>query len=339
MKLFHVFHLLLLISLTDALNYAKTGCKDTCGNVRIPYPFGIGPNCSLNDWYTLDCNSSTPYLSAVKNVEVLGINLGQQTITVNVSKISNCQNPVWNSSHIISADPGGSPFLFAKLHNIFVVEGCGNAVMSSSHGNVVTGCSTTCRNDTVSNVNNCFGIGCCQTIIPYDLKSFSLDLTGMETHDGACGFAYLVDKNSYVQESFSDHSNVANNTFVPISLLWTLADHDYDQLPGCSQSVRSRTVFDLGYNKTAVSIRCECGATYEGNPYLVGGCTEHEECVKCRRTGGNCLYDPVYNVDLKLIWNVTCLPNENRNHGSEGNRTSLGVILGVSISMGILLLQ
>ncbi|KAI3518879.1 hypothetical protein L1887_07738 [Cichorium endivia] len=111
------------------------------------------------------------------------------------------------------------------------------------------------------------------------------------------------------------------------------SDHDYDQLPGCSQSVRSRTVFDLGYNKTAVSIRCECGATYEGNPYLVGGCTEHEECVKCRRTGGNCLYDPVYNVDLKLIWNVTCLPNENRNHGFEGNRTSLGVILGVSISM------
>ncbi|CAH1436755.1 unnamed protein product [Lactuca virosa] len=335
MKQFQAFHLLILISLTEALDYAKPGCKDTCGNVRIPYPFGIGRNCSLNEWYTLDCNFSTPYLSALNNMEVLNINLEQQTITVNVSKISNCQNPVWNSSHILRANPGsgGNPFLFAKLHNIFVVEGCGNAFMIRDHGSaVVTGCSATCHNNTVSDVNNCFGIGCCQTIIPYDLKSFSLDLTDMETQKGVCGFAYLVDKNSYVQgSSFSDQS-----TFVPISLLWTLADHDYDQLPGCSQSVRTRTVFDLGYNTSAESIRCECGATYEGNPYLEGGCKEHEECVKCRRTGGNCIFDPVYNVDLKLIWNVTCLSNEtNRSHGFRSSKTSLGVILGVSISMGL----
>lgn len=60
---------------------------------------------------------------------------------------------------------------------------------------------------------------------------------------------------------------------------------------------------------------------------------EHEECVKCRLTGGNCIFDPVYNVDLKLIWNVTCLSNEtNRSHGFGSSKTSLGVILGMVFS-------
>jgi len=30
---------------------AKPGCKDHCEDVLIPYPFGIGPDCSHNAWF------------------------------------------------------------------------------------------------------------------------------------------------------------------------------------------------------------------------------------------------------------------------------------------------
>ncbi|KAJ0853548.1 putative wall-associated receptor kinase, galacturonan-binding domain-containing protein [Helianthus annuus] len=72
MKLF----ILLFLSLTPAIaKYVKTGCSDKCGNVRIPYPFGIGAECSVNQWYTVDCKNSSPYLSKLNHLEVLGISL------------------------------------------------------------------------------------------------------------------------------------------------------------------------------------------------------------------------------------------------------------------------
>ncbi|KAD7478394.1 hypothetical protein E3N88_01530 [Mikania micrantha] len=193
--------------------YSKPGCKDTCGNIRIPYPFGIGADCSVNPWYVVDCNSSKPYLSAALNhLEVLSVNLEDQTVTVNTPKISGC-------SRIMSIDLGRSPFLFSKSHNNFVVEGCGNAVMMD-HGSTLTGCSTTCANGTVNDKNNCHGITCCQTTVPYNLKSYAMNLTRLEGHggDGGCGSAFLLDKNSS-----DDPFVVRDGSFVPVSLLWTLS--------------------------------------------------------------------------------------------------------------------
>ncbi|GJS31056.1 putative serine-threonine/tyrosine-protein kinase catalytic domain-containing protein [Tanacetum coccineum] len=114
-------------------NYGKPGCNDKCGNVRIPFPFGIGANCSLNEWYVVDCNSSMPYLSSLNHLEVLDVDLGNQTVTVKMQKFSNC-------SQTKSVDLGSSPFLYSKSHNTFVYEGyCGNAVMMDNHDSVLTG--------------------------------------------------------------------------------------------------------------------------------------------------------------------------------------------------------
>ncbi|KAJ0463687.1 putative wall-associated receptor kinase, galacturonan-binding domain-containing protein [Helianthus annuus] len=188
MKLFQAYlHLLLFLSLTTTSiaipRYAKQGCIDRCGSVTvtIPYPFGIGERCSVNPWYTIDCkNSATP------------------TVTVNTPTVSYCQKPVWNSRGIMGVDLDGSPFLFSKLNNKFVFEGCGNAKMVMDNGSVLTGCSTTCSG-TPSKTNKCFGINCCQTTIPDRFMSYSINLTGFETQgeNGGCRSAALVDKTSY----------------------------------------------------------------------------------------------------------------------------------------------
>ncbi|KAM0038696.1 putative wall-associated receptor kinase, galacturonan-binding domain-containing protein [Helianthus debilis subsp. tardiflorus] len=272
-KLYQVYTLLILFSLTSietsttAPKYAKDGCKPKCGNVKIPYPFGIGVNCSINKWYNVDCNSSTPYLSELNHLEVLGVDLENQTVTINTPIISGC-----NQTN--SVDLGSSPFMFSKSQNIFVFEGCGNAAMME-HGSLLTGCSSTCRNDsTVSDKNNCLGISCCQTTIPHHVTSYSMNLTGAERVGGdrTCRSALFIDKDSYLKRRKSRQSVAEGDSYLPISLLWTLSDGDQ---ASCCYYRRFKVQVDMNNGTSMDSWKCPYSTDFwklEGNTYLRDGC-------------------------------------------------------------------
>ncbi|KAD7478392.1 hypothetical protein E3N88_01528 [Mikania micrantha] len=298
--------MIIFLSLAEASlavpKYSKSGCKDTCGNIRIPYPFGIGADYSVNPWYIVDCISLKPYLSAALNhLEVLSVNLEDQTITVNMPKISDCQN----SSQIMGIDLGRSPFLYSKSHNNFVVEGCGNAVMMD-HGSTLTGCSASCDNVTVGNKNTGLGFSCCQTTIPYYLKSYTMNLTRLDRQAGGyggCRSAFLVDKNSS-----DDTFVVRDGSFVPVSLLWTLSDLDKHKVT-CCDALNGGLVVDTGNGTTLNTWKCSRDyRPFEGSPYLIDGCQDTEECAKCKLDNGRyCDYTRIYDVDgLAKEWNFTC---------------------------------
>ncbi|KAL7613632.1 hypothetical protein Lser_V15G06630 [Lactuca serriola] len=316
MKLFQAYSLLIIVFLsftatsTAGSIYSKAGCARFCGEVQIPYPFGIGVNCSVSEWYAVDCNSSTPYLSALNNLEVLEINVDMQMVAVNVSLISD-----------YSIDLGRSPFLFSRLHNRFVVRGCGNAVILD-HGGVITGCSTICtQNDTLDDICRS-----CETTIPHYLKSYKVDLAGLERlgGDGNCGYAYLADRSSRIFGRYSGYSDFR------ISLLWTISDRDFHKLSCCSKWHRLK--FDLGDGTSVESWKCNYSLPYNASPYLLDGCKNIEECSSCRSDGRVCNYGDTYDDDGVLSsWNFTC---SRKGH----NGLSKNAILGVSISIGVIFL-
>ncbi|KAL8246588.1 hypothetical protein R6Q59_007804 [Mikania micrantha] len=252
--------------------YAKPGCNDTCGNnVTIPFPFGIGANCAVNQWYIVDCNNARPYISAINHLEVLGVDLEKRTVTVATSRITDCQNPVQNSSEIMGVDIGGSPFLFSE-YNRFVFKGCGNAVMLMDNGSVVTGCSTACVTHELNNDRDkCFGMDdCCETVVPYYFKSYNINLIGLEEEDGGCGSAFLVDETSYLQGTWFPVSRNTSFFNVPISFRWTLAESD--QFTCCENLSPQSGKVNMLNGTTLNTLECSAFSSFEGNLYIVDGC-------------------------------------------------------------------
>ncbi|PWA60946.1 Concanavalin A-like lectin/glucanase, subgroup [Artemisia annua] len=324
MEQFHALWLFILILLKTASIEANSlnGCQDMCGYVTIPYPFGIGANCSINKWYNIDCNSSIPYLSALNNLEVMRVSVEDQTVIPRVSMFTSCKKRVQYSSEIMSIDLNGSPFLFNKFQNILVVKGCGNAVLLDRK-KVVTGCSTTCHNDTVNEKNNCFGISCCQSTFPYHLKSYILDFTGFEnqSHDGTCKSSFIVDKQAYVLGS----TMLGLQSLVPVSLLWTLTKNDMKKI-NCNGR-NGNVTFDLGNGKSVMSGNCTCKNKFHGNPYLPRGCKEADVCKSCERKRSLCSFRRTYALDglYDTGWQAHC--STSYNNFDSGSRKSSPAIL------------
>ncbi|KAM0038685.1 putative protein kinase RLK-Pelle-WAK family [Helianthus debilis subsp. tardiflorus] len=160
--------------------------------------------------------------------------------------------------------------MFCSYNNRFLFKGCGNAVMMEN-GTVLTGCSTSCLNETVSERNNdCFGISCCQTTVPHFIKSYSINLTGLGK-DGGCGYAFLVDVDSYLKGSFSIQSVAANDALIPISLMWMLPQST--TLSCCRGAADHMNVeLHMGNGTFVETQKCSRHIGYKGNPYLFDGC-------------------------------------------------------------------
>ncbi|KAM7478058.1 hypothetical protein LguiA_026271 [Lonicera macranthoides] len=65
-------------------------CLDRCGNIPIPYPFGVGSNCAFNSSFLINCNKTSfpnkPFLS-IFNLEVL--EFGRNGVQVRIPPDSN----------------------------------------------------------------------------------------------------------------------------------------------------------------------------------------------------------------------------------------------------------
>ncbi|KAM0884509.1 hypothetical protein ACQ4PT_030943 [Festuca glaucescens] len=294
-------------------------CRRKCGNVDIPYPFGIDPNipnCSLGVGFDLSCEVqggvSRPFRGAF---EVLNISLTNSTVRVLNYILGYCYNTSTESMEYFGRYRGvnkgspSSPYRVSNIQNRFTVIGCCALALMSDYD--ITGYRgygvATCRNLSDLVDGACSGIGCSQTTIPKRIYYYrtefqdSVNTSQSQTWKfSPCSYAVVMEASQFRFSAEYISTKKFNDTYggrAPMIFDWAIRD-----TKSCDVAKQNKTgtyaclssngmcvdsINDLGY-------MCNCTRGYEGNPYLPGGCKDVNECYKnpcpsdgfCRNTVG-----------------------------------------------------
>ncbi|RWR79330.1 putative wall-associated receptor kinase-like protein 16 [Cinnamomum micranthum f. kanehirae] len=328
----------------------KPKCQTHCGNVSIPYPFGIGhPSCYRNEYFKLRCNDTlTPPKLFWINLEIQNISLlGQMTIATVICWDCYTQdgNSSTNNYCWINLNDTG-PYTFSNTRNKFTVIGCDTwgHITGSWGRDFTSGCISYCT-DSSSVINgSCTGIGCCQSSIPAGVKKFNYKVGTYRNHSqvwdfNRCGYSFLIDQDRF-NFSLSDLAGINfrnGTTSVPVLLDWVAGNETCQEAEAKKVTYACLSENSHCYASTnGPGYRCNCTSGYQGNPYIRGGCQDIDEC----QDQGN---NPCKGICVNTIgsYNCSCPKGTHGDGRKEGNGCTedsqefpvLNVTLGISLSL------
>ncbi|KAF3943220.1 hypothetical protein CMV_030198 [Castanea mollissima] len=315
---------------------AKPGCDNKCGDVGIPYPFGLSKECSLDETFLITCDNNT----AIKGVPVTNISIEAHELRVLQFVAQDCHSQRGSSVRSTEATFWAGMYTISKTKNKFTAIGCDTYAYLTGTQNgeeYSIGCMSLCNS--LRNVINgsCSGVGCCQVDLPDGLKNISVSLGSYYKYINVsdfnlCGYAFVVEQDQF---SFST-AYLKNLPYqkVPMVLDWAIGNET------CEVARRNITTFSCKGNsacsdlKTRSGYQCKCKEGYRGNPYLPNGCEDINECV-----------DPTLNscisaencVNTEGSYHCRC-PKWHHGKGrkdGEGCDADLLLVLKIAIGFGI----
>ena len=183
---------------------ALPNCSDSCGDVKIPYPFGITEGCHRkeeNRLFFINCSKSYGQPQPmIWNIDVTSISIEGEMDIMMYNSI-NCYNqwgmPLSNDSKSWLRVPG---FTVSVIKNKFVAVGCDtyaflNGTLKDAPFTI--GCLSTCTDTCNIENGNCSGIGCCHIDIPEGLKDIDFAAYSYNNHSDVwsfnpCSFAFII---------------------------------------------------------------------------------------------------------------------------------------------------
>ncbi|CAL5026357.1 unnamed protein product [Urochloa decumbens] len=283
------------LSPATAVEGGGSNCSTSCGGVTIPYPFGIGSECSLPG-FNLTCVTRADNSSYLL--------LGNLSITVPGSSFDSPPIPMFDVSNFPSIF-GANISYFVKVRDQFsihwtapgkpfaipagsslAVVGCGvkaSLFMGESDGEVGS-CSVVCVEDDIMDSlphGLCVGIGCCLINIEVDLRAFTLNIsrTGRASQLQEQVNAIITDRYS-VNSSFqpSETKSDLSGAGYPATLTWAIPHP-----PDCNSAIKDRANYACVSNhsycldSTIGGYVCFCTEGFNGNPYVFNGCVANNK--------------------------------------------------------------
>ncbi|KAJ7004883.1 hypothetical protein NC653_009655 [Populus alba x Populus x berolinensis] len=149
---------------------AKPNCSDHCGNISIPYPFGIGKHCYMAESYDVECNeTSKPPRAFLRSIKMELVNITIERGAVVKGPVISVDSSGRQEGVPVNLE--GTPFFFSYT-NFFIAVGCNTrATLWTKTGTTEhVGCDSICSNGTsITNIRPengaCSGKDCCQDML------------------------------------------------------------------------------------------------------------------------------------------------------------------------------
>ncbi|CAM0902486.1 unnamed protein product [Alopecurus aequalis] len=319
------FQVAALSATSSGLSMSLPGCPDKCGDVLIPYPFGIGNDCaaaSMNRYFTVTCNSTfQPPLPTIGDhpVEIIDISLGRSEMRIHGPIGYNCftSNTTMMYNHIGRLKLEGTPFIPSTTRNRFTVIGCSTLGLIGGYTEskpdlYVAGCYSYCQDiNSTSDGAPCTGKGCCETTITPNLTNIVAVISNNESIVSAfnpCFYAMLAEVGwySFRQQDLVGHLGFIKDRAkrgVPVVTDWAIRNSSCPK-DGATVPTGYACVSSNSYCVDAINApgyTCNCSEGYEGNPYLPRGCQDIDECKLHQQ---NSKYEELYPCKNEVCRNT-----------------------------------
>lgn len=267
---------------------AKSGCNDKCGDLTIPYPFGIGENCSMRPEFTINCdqysanftNSTSTFPISITN---FSLEVGELQVMQAIAR--NCYDDkgaqTFNSVGSLELPP---PYTISTKNNFFTL-GCNVLALYQQDvdGDYQTGLTVTLCDDSFGKEipESCIGFGCAQISIPRGLQNISFTVAALAYNASdhwesnyKCSYAFIVEEGNFTfapKTSFEQLNTTIQK--LPVAVNWAIGDESCEvskNLTNYSCKENSTCVDRSTITDGTVGYICRCLPGYGGNPYL--GC-------------------------------------------------------------------
>ncbi|KAG8366692.1 hypothetical protein BUALT_Bualt17G0105900 [Buddleja alternifolia] len=271
--LIFISSIFLTITMTQSVSLSRPGCPERCGNITIPYPFGIGPECVANSSFSVTCQNSTnhptPFLSSI-NLQVQRISLEDGIIQV-MQRVSplNCSKEL-RSQSLLGQELIGTPFVISATYNSLAVLGCNISVwLGANEKSTLRRCMTFCNENSTD--TGCNGVNCCLTTVPPGLQQLQITYQTIRSGNNSrfCGFVFLT--REWSQYDYRAYNGLPNDMLNPFE----------------QEFVDATMILEWGVDIPVLSNHsscagrgtfCYCKGGFEGNPYLPNGCQNIDKC-------------------------------------------------------------
>ncbi|XP_006649150.1 wall-associated receptor kinase 2-like [Oryza brachyantha] len=341
-----------LAPVTPASAQPSPGCPDKCGNISIPYPFGIGSGCARDSTFQLECNhsSSPPRLlaridptSSSLKLHLVGLSLADGE--ARIYKNAWTKDSPYSDGAFLGRE---GPFRFSSAKNRLVALGCPNlGLLMDADEMYVTGCMTLCASPSPAAISAaaCTGVGCCQTSIPSGLHTYYVNQDKPRNvtlqYYGATEsrYVFVADAewlgSSGAGGGYRGDFNRTGDFAVPVVLDWAIRNSGGN----CSAARRNATADFACRADHSVCVdstngegyRCNCSVGYEGNPYINGGCRDINECERRDKYPcfGECTNTPG-------AYSCRCPRGARGNPLIRGGcvKTNIGLTIGIGVGSG-----
>ncbi|KAK3123799.1 hypothetical protein QOZ80_8AG0636210 [Eleusine coracana subsp. coracana] len=273
----------------------ERNCTRRCGHIVIPYPFGLEPGCYHADWFNLTCDRSyrPPKLFLGDGtIEVLEISASNSTVRINstcllytVETGVSSVNRTWGRGL-----PQDGPFFLSESRSSVALVGCGTQVdvRGGEQNNLIASCTATCPLDANQRVvvetgRSCTGVGCCHAsiVLGYGFYNIQINKLNGSFHALPASAVYLVEQGySYIEDMSGIYGH--HPEALPVMLDWVVSNRtcpsvwNNETAPECCSTYS--VCLDGPYNIADRGYRCPCADGYQGNPYILDGCKDINEC-------------------------------------------------------------